>query len=96
MQRGDCAVFATEFRALAGDGSAWRTVQGKAFDDRAGCAILVELLQERSPSTSWPAFTVQEEVGLRGARVAAYAENPDVAIVAGMHRRQRGAHDSGT
>ncbi|MGA2479213.1 MAG: M42 family metallopeptidase [Spirochaetia bacterium] len=81
LQRGDCAVFATDFRALAGEGSACRTVQGKAFDDRVGCAMLVELLQNRFPFDLVAAFTVQEEVGLRGARVAAYAENPDVAIV---------------
>jgi endoglucanase len=81
VQRGDCAVFATEFRALAGPGSAWRTVQGKAFDDRAGCAILAELLKERFPFDLSAAFTVQEEVGLRGARVAAYAEDPGAAIV---------------
>ncbi len=81
VQRGDCAVFAADFRTLAGEGSAWRTVQGKAFDDRAGCAIVAELLKERYPFDLSAAFTVQEEVGLRGARVAAYAENPQVAIV---------------
>jgi tetrahedral aminopeptidase len=80
-QRGDPVVFASEFKLLAGEGSAWRTVQGKAFDDRAGCAILVELLKERYPFDLTAAFTVQEEVGLRGARAAAYAERPDVAIV---------------
>ena len=80
-QRGDCVVFATEFRELAGQGSGWRTVKGKAFDDRAGCAILTALLKERFPFDLVAAFTVQEEVGLRGARVAAYAENPEVAIV---------------
>ncbi len=81
VQRGDCAVFATDFRLLAGEGSGWRTVQGKAFDDRAGCAILAELLRERYPFDLSAAFTVQEEVGLRGARVAAHAETPDVALV---------------
>jgi endoglucanase len=81
VQRGDRAVFATEFRELADGASAWRTVQGKAFDDRAGCAILAELLKERFPFDLSAAFTVQEEVGLRGARVAAFAENPDFAIV---------------
>ena len=81
VQRGDCAVFATDFRELAGTGSAWRTVQGRAFDDRAGCAILIELLKERFPFDLVAAFTVQEEVGLRGARVAAWAENPDAALV---------------
>jgi endoglucanase len=81
VQRGDRAVFATEFRELAGGGSAWRTVQGKAFDDRVGCAILAELLNERFPFDLVAAFTVQEEVGLRGARVASFAEDPEAAIV---------------
>jgi tetrahedral aminopeptidase len=81
VQRGDCAAFAADFRVLAGDGSARRTVQGKAFDDRVGCALLIELLRHRFPFDLVAAFTVQEEVGLRGARVAAYAENPDVAVV---------------
>jgi tetrahedral aminopeptidase len=81
VQRGDCAVFATDFRTLAPEGSSWRTVQGKAFDDRVGCALLVELLRQRFPFDLVAAFTVQEEVGLRGARAAAYAEDPDAAIV---------------
>jgi tetrahedral aminopeptidase len=81
VQRGDCAVFATEFRTLADGHSAWRTVMGKAFDNRAGCAILMELLKERFPFELIAAFTVQEEVRLRGAQVAAYAEAPDAALV---------------
>jgi tetrahedral aminopeptidase len=81
VQRGDCAVFATAYRALAAEGSAWRTVQGKAFDNRAGCALLAALLGERFPFDLIAAFTVQEEVGLRGAQVAAYAEAPDAALV---------------
>ncbi len=81
VQRGDCAVFAADFRVLAGEGSAWRTVLGKAFDDRAGCALVAELLKDRYPFDLSAAFTVQEEVGLRGARVAAHDENPDVAVV---------------
>ncbi|HEY9593276.1 MAG TPA: M42 family peptidase, partial [Spirochaetia bacterium] len=81
VQRGDCAVFATEYRALGASGSALRTVQGKAFDDRAGCSLLAALLGERFDFDLIAAFTVQEEVGLRGARVAAYAESPDAAIV---------------
>jgi putative aminopeptidase FrvX len=81
VRRGDYAVFASGFAELAGAGSSWRTVMGKAFDDRAGCALLAELLGERYPFDFTAAFTVQEEVGLRGARVAAYAEEPDIALV---------------
>ena len=87
--KGETAVFATEYRALgtgaaAGPGAAAggpRIVQGKAFDDRAGCALLAGLLTERFPFDLVAAFTVQEEVGLRGAQVAAWAEKPDAAVV---------------
>ncbi|HEY76435.1 MAG TPA: M42 family metallopeptidase [Thermoflexia bacterium] len=69
---GAVVVFATRFRELG------PTVMGKSFDDRVGCAVLVELLRgERFPHDLHAVFTVQEEVGLRGARVAAYAACPD-------------------
>ncbi len=80
VRRGDYAVFAAEFAELAGAGG-WRSVTGKAFDDRAGCALLAALLAERYPFDFTAAFTVQEEVGLRGARVAAYAEEADFGFV---------------
>ena len=72
---GDYAAFATEFAELG------NTVKGKVFDDRVGCTVLIELLKERYPFDLYAAFTVQEEVGLRGAKVAAYAIKPDVAFV---------------
>jgi len=72
---GTYVTFATQFHELG------PTVSGKAFDDRAGCAVLVELLRgERFRFDLHAAFTVQEEVGLRGARVAAYAIKPDCAF----------------
>jgi endoglucanase len=72
---GTYATFATRFREIG------PTVSGKAFDDRAGCAVLVELLRgERFRFDLHAAFTVQEEVGLRGAGVAAYAVEPDCAF----------------
>ena len=76
---GDYGVFATRFTALSAD-PAWPTARGKAFDDRAGCVALVTLLAERYPVDVYGVFTVQEEVGLRGARVAAYRVEPDAAI----------------
>ncbi len=73
---GTTAVFATPFRELG------PVVIGKAFDDRAGCAVLAELLRgEPFRHTLHAVFTVQEEVGLRGARVAAYAAEPECAFV---------------
>ncbi len=57
-------------------------VRGKAFDDRVGCAILVDILSGGPyPVTVCAAFTVQEEIGLRGAQVAAQRLQPDAAIV---------------
>ncbi len=59
-----------------------QTVRGKAFDDRVGCAVLVHLLRgERLPCNVVGAFVVQEEVGLRGAQVAAQRTGPDAAFV---------------
>ncbi|MBP3950674.1 M42 family metallopeptidase [Bacillus suaedae] len=57
---------------------------GKAFDDRAGCAVIIEALTELQDEPFCgeliAVFTVQEEVGLRGAQVAAQQINADVAI----------------
>jgi putative aminopeptidase FrvX len=75
---GDYATFDIAFSELGGG---LRAVKGKAFDDRAGCAVLIELLKERYPFDFYAAFTVQEEVGLRGAKVAGYSIAPDVAFV---------------
>ncbi len=54
--------------------------RGKAFDDRAGCLVLLELLLENNGLSFDAAFTVQEEVGTRGAAVAAYTLQPQVAL----------------
>ena len=59
-------------------------IVGKAFDDRAGCAVLIQSLEELD-ATDFAGevigvFTVQEEVGLRGARVISHQHFPDVAI----------------
>jgi len=53
----------------------------KALDDRLGVAILIDLVKHAPENIELlAAFTVQEEIGLRGARVAAYALNPQLAI----------------
>ena len=60
------------------------TVTGKAFDDRAGCTVLIETarrLAEQSLGMSVAfSFVFGEELGLRGARTAAYQLEPDLAI----------------
>ena len=56
-------------------------VMGKALDDRVGCSVLLELLKEDYDCSLVCAFTVQEEVGLRGAGPAAYSADPDLALV---------------
>lgn len=77
---GDYAAFVTDYEEIAVAGG--RTAVGKAFDNRAGCAVLVELLRgDRYPFDLIASFSVQEEVGLRGAKVASYAVRPDVALV---------------
>jgi endoglucanase len=59
-----------------------KRVTGKAFDDRAGLAAMIEALkQTKSDSTIYAVGTVQEEVGLKGARTSAFALEPDAAIV---------------
>ncbi len=76
VHKGDLAAFTTTFKELG-----YTTVMAKALDDRVGCAALVEALRDDYDITVCAAFTVQEEVGLRGAGVAAYSLEPDVALV---------------
>ncbi len=72
---GDWATFATSFEQIG------PSIRAKALDDRLGVAILITLLQNAPPNIDLlAAFTVQEEVGLRGASAAAYTLDPDLAI----------------
>lgn len=61
-----------------------RFVCGKALDDRAGCAVMIKTLEalkdENLDVTLYLNFAVCEEVGLRGARTAAYQIDPDIAL----------------
>lgn len=71
-----------EMCTFAGDYSEQgRNVISKALDNRAGCYILIEALKQiKSENDIYFVFTVQEEVGLRGARTSAYGIMPDYAL----------------
>jgi putative aminopeptidase FrvX len=58
------------------------TVMGKAFDDRAGCAVMLETIKMLSETdcTVYAVGTIQEEVGLRGAATATFGVDPDVGL----------------
>ena len=56
-------------------------VRVKALDDRVGCAVLLETLKTELPVDTWFAFTVQEEIGCRGAFGAAFRIKPDIALI---------------
>lgn len=72
---GDMAVYVTNFVEMGN-----RAASG-AMDDRVCCAIVVEAMKQmQSEHDVYAVFTVQEEVGLRGAGTAAYAINPDLNI----------------
>jgi endoglucanase len=66
------------FASLQGDNAT-----GKAFDNRAGLIIMIEALKRtRSKSEIYAVAAVQEEVGLKGAKIAAFGLDPDIAIAA--------------
>jgi putative aminopeptidase FrvX len=75
VKPGNLASFATSFKRSEG------TIRAKALDDRIGVATLIELIAEQPEGFDLlAAFTVQEEVGARGAEAAAYALAPDAAV----------------
>lgn len=76
VKPGDVAAFDTK-AGLFGQGC----FKGKALDDRVGCAVLLRLLEMDFDFPLYFAFTVQEEIGARGARTAAYHIKPSVALV---------------
>lgn len=72
---GDMAVFCGNYTEQND------VIIAEALDDRAGCFAMIEALKSvKSENDLYFVFTVQEEVGLRGARTAAYAINPDFAL----------------
>lgn len=74
---GDTAVFESGFLEF-GEGC----IKARALDDKAGCAVLLELILSGKIEYDFTAaFTVQEEVGCRGAAAAAFGIAPDIAFV---------------
>jgi putative aminopeptidase FrvX len=77
----DPIVPVSEFTVLASG----RTYLAKAFDDRGGCAVAISAMKRlvslNHPNTVFAVATVQEEVGLRGARTSVTLVDPDVAII---------------
>ena len=76
VRRGNYAYFDADFFKF-GDGF----IKGKAIDDRAGCLIMMDMINGVPEYDAWYAFTVQEEIGTRGAKAAAFTVAPDIAIV---------------
>ncbi len=72
---GDGGTFQQEWVELSGG-----RFKSKAVDDRVGCALLLTLAESQPTYDLWLSFSVQEEVGLRGAGVAAEQIRPDIAI----------------
>jgi len=76
VQIGDVASFSREFLDLG------KRLASKAMDDRVGVAVGIEALRrlKDSPNEVYFVFSVQEEVGLRGATTSAYGVDPDLGI----------------
>lgn len=73
---GETAVFVSDFVNFGNN-----KIKGKALDDRVGCAILIDMINSDLEYDCWFSFSVQEEIGLRGATTSAYGIAPDYAIV---------------
>lgn len=72
---GDAVYFDSDFIEF-GNGF----IKGKALDDRVGCAVLIEMIRGELEYDTWFSFSVQEEIGTRGAQTAAFTIAPDYAI----------------
>lgn len=80
IRPGDMVTPYSEFTVLKNE----KMLMAKAWDNRIGCAVAIEVLKrledENHPNTVFGVGTVQEEVGLRGAKTAANYVQPDIAI----------------
>lgn len=73
---GDEVYFKSLYREF-GDGF----IKAKAIDDRAGCDMLLKMINSDLPYDMTFSFSVQEEIGTRGAAATAYSVNPDYAVI---------------
>lgn len=73
---GDVAAFAPEWVDFGSS-----RLKAKAIDDRVGCAVMIQLLREDLPMDCTFVFSVQEEVGTRGAFAYAFSVKPKIAVV---------------
>ena len=76
VRLGDSITFVGDYTEVGSN-----QIIAKAIDDRAGCAILIEIMKTELEFDCYFSFSTQEEVGLRGATVAAHTISPDIAIV---------------
>ncbi len=76
VKQGDSVYFDGSFMRF-GSGM----IRSKAIDDRAGCAIMIEMIRNGVEYDTYFTFVVQEEIGLRGSGCAAFSVGPDFAIV---------------
>ena len=66
-----------------------KRIIAKALDDRIGCAVLVEVakrLKKSVKNDTYLVFTVQEEIGLKGARTSSFGIDPDIALAVDVTR----------
>jgi endoglucanase len=81
VRHGDPIIPVSDFTPMANP----RFYLSKAFDNRVGCALAVQavqqLVKEGHPNAVYAVGTVQEEVGLRGAKTTAFTIDPDVALI---------------
>lgn len=75
VRPGDVAFFNSNFCQF-GDGF----IKARALDDRVGCAILIDMIKSGLEYDMWFSFSVQEEIGLRGAAASAFTIAPEYAI----------------
>lgn len=76
VSAGECVYFDSKFMEFGNN-----RIKSKAIDDRAGCALMLRLIEEEPEYDTFFVFNVQEEIGLRGSTVSAFSLQPDIAIV---------------